>query len=418
MASVNGFHSAAALLTLAALASYLNHRYIKLPPTIGMMVISLLGSLILVALGHIHVVDPWRIAQFVTALDFSDLLLHGMLGYLLFAGALHINLADLHEVKVLITVLATAGVFIATVVSGTLFWLLAHWLGFNIPLLYAMVFGALIAPTDPIAVMGVLKNVGAPKKLEMKIAGESLFNDGVAVVSFITLLGLATGVSALDGEHVILVLGEEVLGGILLGLVLGWVSYRLIRSANAYQVEIFLTLALVAGAYALSESIHVSAPITVVVAGLLIGNHGRSFAMTETTRERLDAFWELVDEFLNAILFVLIGLEIIALHLTASFISAGLLTIVAVLIGRFISVALPLQLLRLRRAVLPGTIRVLTWCGLRGGISIAMALSLPASKERELILAVTYIVVLFSVLVQGLSVARLVRYISLPRPNT
>jgi CPA1 family monovalent cation:H+ antiporter len=244
-----------------------------------------------------------------------------------------------------------------------------------------------------------------------------LFNDGVAVVSFLTLLGIATGTTTVDGAHIVLVLGEEVLGGILVGLLLGWISYRLIRSADSYQVEIFLTLALVAGAYALSESLHVSAPITVVVAGLLIGNHGRSFAMTETTRARLDAFWELVDEFLNAILFVLIGLEIIALHMNMTYVITGMLTIIAVLIGRFASVAIPLQLMRLRRAIIPGTIRVLTWCGLRGGISIAMALSLPISKERELILAITYVVVIFSVLVQGLSVGRLVQCVTLPRPT-
>jgi len=405
---MNIFHLIAALLSLAAFASYINHRFIRLPSTIGMMVIALIGSLGLVALRHAGVIDAGKVAAFIHELDFGDLLLHGMLGFMLFAGALHINLGDLRKVKTPVSILASAGIIIATFVTGTLFWQASHWLGFEIPYLYALIFGALISPTDPIAVMGILKQVGAPKRLEMKIAGESLFNDGVAVVVFLTLVGIATGKTPPTAAHIGIFLLKEVCGGALLGFVLGWIIYRLIRPLNAYQVEILMTLALVAGTYALSEILHLSAPIAVVVAGILIGNHGRSFGMSETTRQHLDNFWELVDELLNAILFVLIGLEVVALNTSISHLVLGLLAIAAVLLGRFVSVLIPINLLAIKKDFSPGTIRILTWAGLRGGISIALALSLPPSPERELIVTATYIVVVFSILVQGLTIGRLI----------
>jgi len=406
------FHIAAGLLVLSALASYLNHRFIRLPATIGMMVVSLIGSISLVTLSHTGMINPGQVASFVKALDFRDLLLHGMLGFLLFAGALHINLGDLRNVKAPVSILATIGVLIATLITGSLFWLASRSLGFSIPYIYALLFGALISPTDPVAITGILRTVGAPRGLAMKIAGESLFNDGIAVVIFIALFGIASGSTVFNTETISLLIFRELLGGILVGLSLGWITYHLIRSVDAYQVEILLTLALVACCYSLAEIIGVSAPIAVVVAGLLIGNHGRSFAMTDKSRTSLDNFWELMDEFLNAILFVLIGLEIIALDLSGLHLLLGGLAILAVLIGRYFSVFLPIRFLQNWRTFSPGTIPIFTWAGLRGGISTALALSLPASDERGLILSSTYIVVIFSVLVQGLTIGRLVQTLS------
>jgi len=403
------FHIAAGLLVLSAMASYLNHRFVRLPATIGMMVISLIASIGLVMLSHTNALKPGEVASFVKALDFSDLLLHGMLGFLLFAGALHINLGDLRGDKLTVAVLATVGVLIATLITGSLFWIIAHLLGFKIPYIYGLLFGALISPTDSVAITGILRTVGVQKSLAIKIAGESLFNDGIAVVLFITLTGIASGATVLNPEGISLLIFRELLGGILVGLTLGWITYHLIRSVDAYQVEILLTLALVACTYSLAEIIGVSAPIAVVVAGLLIGNHGRSFAMTKNSRTSLDNFWELMDEFLNAILFVLIGLEIITLDVSGLHLLLGCLTIFAVLIGRYFSVLLPIRFLENWRTFSPGTIPILTWAGLRGGISIALALSLPSSSERGLILSSTYVIVIFSVLVQGLTIGKLIQ---------
>ncbi len=402
------FQTIAALLVLAAAASYLNHRFVRLPATIGLMVIALAFSLLLVALGEFGVIEVGRAATLVRSIDFSGALLHGMLAFLLFAGALHVDLADLRSQSLPIGVLSTLGVLIATFVSGTLFWGGAHLAGFDLPLVYALLFGALIAPTDPIAALGILKRVGAPKSLEIKITGESLFNDGIGVVVFLTVLDIALGHSRPQPGPIALFLLEEAAGGVGLGLIMGWAVYRLLRTVDAYQVEILLTLALAAGGYTLAEAIHVSAPIAIVVAGLVIGNHGRTFAMSDKTCEHLDTFWELVDEILNAVLFVLIGLEVIAMKLDWAYVLTGVLAVAAVLIGRFASVAFPVLIMRFRQTFSPGTIRILTWGGLRGGISIALAISLPLGPERDLILACTYIVVVFSVLVQGLTLGRVI----------
>ncbi|MDH3253343.1 MAG: sodium:proton antiporter [Ignavibacteria bacterium] len=414
---MNVFHTIGLLLTLAALSGYLNHKVFKLPQTIGLMVIALMVSLLLVALGALGVAPIRDVADFVSSLNFSDVLLHGMLAFLLFAGALHVDLGALRSVRTPVAVLATVGLVIATVLTGWLFWLGSRWLGFEMPFIYALLFGSLIAPTDPIAVMGIIRKVGAPQSLEIKIAGESLFNDGVAVVVFLTILGVATGNQVPDPVGISLFLLKEAAGGILLGLLLGWITYRLLLSVDAYQVEILLTLALASGGYALAEISHVSAPIAIVTAGLLIGNHGRDFAMSEKTRDHLDTFWELVDEILNAVLFMVIGMEIVVLNLTVSHLIVGLCGILAVLLGRFISVSIPVALMRLRRQFSAGVVRILTWGGLRGGISIALALSLPQSRERELIVTVTYIVVIFSVLVQGLTIGKLIRSVTKAKPE-
>jgi CPA1 family monovalent cation:H+ antiporter len=398
----------AILLTFAALAGYSNYKFLHLPRTIGLMVIALAFSLVFVVLGALGVINLGGATTFVQSIDFSETLLHGMLAFLLFAGALHVDLSDLRSQALPVTVLSTAGVVIATAVTGVLMWTVAQWIGAELPFMYALLFGALISPTDPIAVLGILKSVRAPKTLETKITGESLFNDGVGVVVFLTILGVALGQQEPDMGHIAVFLLKEVAGGAILGLILGWAFYRLLKSVDMYQVEVLLTLALAAGGYALAETIHVSAPIAIVVAGLFIGNHGRAFAMSDTTREHLDAFWELVDEILNAVLFVIIGLEFLAIRVGSVHTVIALSAILIVLIARYVSVGALVGGMRFRRKFSKGVVEILTWGGLRGGISIALALSIPMVPERQLILAATYVVVIFSVLVQGLTIGKVV----------
>ena len=401
---------AAVLVSLAAVFGYLNHCYIRLPNTIGLMLIALMMSLVLILLGFFGLTSIEHHAQqILSSIDFNTTLMHGMLSFLLFAGALHINLNDLAEQKWVVAVLATFGVTCSTFVVGTTAWYVLGWIGIQLPYIYCLLFGALISPTDPIAVMGILKTAGAPKTLETKIAGESLFNDGVAVVIFLVLLSIASSDTAISAGTVALLFVEEAIGGIVYGLVIGYITYRLLKNVNNYQVEVLLTLALVMGGYALATAIHVSAPLAMVVAGLLIGNHGRRFAMSDYTREHLDTFWELVDEIFNAVLFVLIGLELLVLTFIEDHLLASLLMIPVVVTARLVSVGLPIGLMRFKRTFSPSAVKILTWGGLRGGISVALALSLPAGPERELILSLTYVVVIFSITVQGLTIGKLVR---------
>ena len=394
---------AALLLTLAAVFSYLNHRFIRLPTTIGIMLIAIVMSLALVILDWLQVADVYRYASALfRSVDFDQTLLHGMLSFLLFAGALHINLDDLARNKWVIGVLATAGVAVSTLAVAALAWFVFGLLGIVIPFLYLLLFGTLIAPTDPVAVLSILKTAGIPKSLEVKIAGESLFNDGVAVVAFLMVFAMIGG-GSITFPGLVLLFVKEVVGGVAFGLAAGWVCYLMLKSVDNYQVEILLTLALVMGGYALADALHVSGPIAIVVAGLLIGNRGRYLAMSQRTREHLDSFWELMDEFLNAILFLLIGLEILVVTISRPIVTAGLLLIPAVLLARFVSVGLPVLLMKRFFAFSPGIVPILTWGGLRGGISVALVLSLPPGPEREVLLTVTYIVVVFSILVQGLT---------------
>jgi CPA1 family monovalent cation:H+ antiporter len=403
------FQTSALLLTLAALAAFINVRWVKLPQTIGLMAIAMVGSLTLLLLGELGLVPLRTFAAFVSGIDFGDVLLHGMLSFLLFAGALHVDFGDLRRERFPVAILSTLGVVIATFVTGVLFWYGMALIGLHVSFLTALLFGALISPTDPIAVLGIIKKVGAPKRIETKIAGESLFNDGIGVVVFLTILGIATGQSETSPSGVGLLLLKEAAGGALAGLVLGWIVYLMLKAVDAYQVEVLLTLALVTGGYALAEALHVSAPIAMVVSGLFIGNRGRVFAMSDQTRERLDSFWELIDEILNAVLFMLIGLELIVIALHPSYLAAGLIAILVSLFGRVVSVGLPIGAMRFRQKFMRGTVRILTWGGLRGGISIALALSLPPSPERDIIIAATYMVVVFSVLVQGLTFGKVMK---------
>jgi len=400
---------AALLITLAALFSFINYRFVRLPTTIGLMLISLGLSLILILLGKLGLAQVHEQAQhLLTQIDFNTTLMNGMLSFLLFAGALHVNLNDLAEQKWEVVSLAVASTLISTFLVGSASWFVLTLSGIPIPYIYCLLFGAVISPTDPIAVLGILKTIGAPKALEIKIAGESLLNDGVAVVLFIVLLSIATSTTDIGATDVALLFVEETLGGIVYGFVIGMIAFWMLRSVNNYEVEILITLALVMGGYALATAIHVSGPLAMVVAGILIGNHGRQFAMSELTREHLDNFWKLVDEILNAALFVLIGLEILVLTFNASYLLAAAITIPVILAARFISVGIPISLFRLRKEFNPHTVKILTWGGLRGGISVALALSLPMGGERELILTLTYIVVVFSISVQGLTISKLV----------
>ena len=401
-------HTVTILVCLSAGFSYLNHRYIKFPVTIGLMAMALAMSLVLLCLGKLGYGIESQARSFVQRIDFGEALLHGMLSFLLFAGALHVNLDDLLDQKWFIGTLACGGVLVSTAIVGSLTYLGLEWLGHPIPLIAAFLFGALISPTDPIAVLGILKNANAPKRLEIKITGESLFNDGVGVAVFLVLLAMAES-GRVTPEAMGWLLLQEAVGGIVLGLALGYGAYLMLKSIDQHSVEILITLALVMGGYAVADALHTSGPIAVVVAGLLIGNHGRHLAMSDTTREYLDTFWELIDELLNAVLFVLIGLEVLVLRFQDEYLFAGLLAIPLVLFARFVSVSLPVQFFRLFEDLTNRATVILTWGGLRGGISVAMALSLPASTYRDAIVAMTYIVVVFSILIQGLTIERLIR---------
>jgi len=408
------FDLAALLLTLAAGFGYLNHRWLKLPHTIGLVVIALLASVGVLALDLAVPALGFQdaVRGVVESLDFPDLLMQGMLSFLLFAGALHVDLEQMAQRKWAIAVMATVGVLVSTFIVGYATFLVAGWLGFAIPLTYCLVFGALISPTDPIAVLGILKTVKVPASLEAKIAGESLFNDGVGIVVFTIMVAIAVGA---DGGHPITPLGIaelfllEALGGAVLGLVAGFIAYRAIASIDEHNLEVLITLSLVTLTYSVAVALHISGPIAVVVAGLLIGNHGKQFAMSETTRDHLFKFWSLTDEVLNSILFLIIGFEVLALTFTGSIGFAMAAAVPIVLAARFIAVSVPITGLSTMREFTKGAIPVLTWGGLRGGISVALALSLPAFADKDLVLAMTYGVVIFSIVVQGLTVGRVVR---------
>ncbi len=405
----------AILISLAALFSYINYRFLKIPNTIGLLAIALLMSLIIVLAGKFGfpvLVDQAKLL--LKGIDFNEALMQGMLSALLFAGALHVHLEELVKQKWVVAILASVGVISSTFMVGFASYGIFGLLGLDIPLIYCLLFGSLISPTDPIAVLGILKTVGASKSLETKIAGESLFNDGVAVVVFLVLLSFVGGGHGHSGESldalgIAMLFGQEAIGGTIFGFIIGYIAFRMLASIDNYQVEILLTLALVFGGYALASALHVSGPIAIVVSGLIIGNKGRKYAMSDKTREHLDNFWELIDEILNAMLFVLIGLEVLVLTFNTEYLIAGLIMIPVVLLIRFISVGIPVSIMKLRNSFTPKIIRILTWGGLRGGISIALVLTLPVGEHREALLLITYVIVIFSILVQGLTVGKLVK---------
>ena len=343
------------------------------------------------------------------SVDFDQTLMAGMLSFLLFAGALHIDITALAEQRLQVAFLAVAAVVLSTALVGAGTYYVLGAVGHPIPFVWCLAFGALISPTDPIAVLAIIRSVGAPKALEMKIAGESLFNDGVGVVVYVQVVAIALGEQTFHVADVAAFFAREALGGAAFGLAIGYVAFLMLRSVDNYDVEVLLTVALVMGGYAAATALGLSGPIAIVVAGLLIGNHGRRIAMSARTRERVDTFWELVDSMLNALLFVLLGLEMLVLPIDGSSMLPALLAIPIVLAARFVSVALPTWLPMLHRWFDRRMVKVLTWGGLRGGISVALALSLPDTPYRRQLIAMTYACVLFSIVVQGLTVGRLIR---------
>ena len=405
------FEISAFLLVLSATFGWMNVRVLKLPHTIGLLLMALAASGSLIVLDLIVPTSNVKevVAAAVGQIDFFEALMNGMLAFLLFAGALHVDLGLLREKQWVIGIMATFGVLISTFIVGVGFWGAARMLGLDIPFIWALVFGSLISPTDPVAVISLLKSVRIPESLEVKIAGESLFNDGVGVVIFTILVALAAGGGHFDLAHAGEILVTEAIGGAVIGIVAGFVTVRAMRAIDNYSVEILLTLALVTALYATAQRLHMSGPIAVVVAGLLVGNRGAETAMSEETRAHLFQFWEVIDELLNSVLFLLIGLEVLVIAIDPSMAGLAVLTVPLVLAARFVAVSVPITVLSLRETFTPGSIPVLTWGGVRGGISVALALSLPVVPEKAPIIVATYLVVIFSIIVQGLTIRSLVR---------
>ncbi|MEQ9331533.1 sodium:proton antiporter [Thalassobaculum sp.] len=403
------FHVAALLVVLTTVFAAVNHHLLRLPTTVGLLVMALAASLATMAvdaaLPALGIADAVR-AQ-VEAIDFDNTLMDSMLGFLLFAGALTVDLNDLKAQRWIVALMASLGVVLSTVLVGLGY----AWLA-GVPVVVALVFGALISPTDPVAVLGVLKQVEVPKSLETKIAGESLFNDGIAVVVFLVLVAVAFpsgGDGPMTAGGVAVLFLQEAVGGVLFGGLIGWLTYQVLKRTDEYVLEILLTLALVMGGYALAHTLHVSGPLAMVVAGLFIGNHGVAFGMSARSARHVRDFWHLIDEILNAVLFLLIGVEVFAIPFGEQALLPALAAIPLVLLARFLAVLLPVGAMRLRRRFTEGAVAVMTWGGLRGGISVALALSLPASEWKPTILTATYVVVLFSILVQGLTIGPLIR---------
>jgi monovalent cation:H+ antiporter, CPA1 family len=398
------------LIVLTAAFSYVNFRFIRLPSTIGVMLVSLLFSLLILGVGKFFPGLLRHPTAIISSIDFERVLMRVMLSFLLFAGAIHINLNDLKKEGTSILAFSTLGVLISTVLVGTLLYFTFPMFNQQISYIYCLVFGALISPTDPIAVMGIIRSTGIPASVEIKIAGESLFNDGVGVVVFTILLEIALfGNDKLTVRHVARLFIQEAAGGILWGIMLGYLGFLLLRSIDHYQVEVLITIAMVMGGYLFASLLHISGPLAMVAAGIIIGNKGKSFAMSTITRDYISKFWELIDEILNALLFLLIGLEMIVFTLKWVTFWIGCIAIVVVLIARFLSLLLPMTMLSSRRSFEKSLLPILTWGGLRGGISVALALSLPGGEFRDEVVTITYIIVIFSILVQGLTIGKLAR---------
>lgn len=406
----------ALLLGLSAAFAWLNHRYVGLPHTIGLLVMGLLASIVLI-LFELAVPEE-ELYEALTAairqIDFNATLMEGMLAFLLFAGALHVDLDELRGRAWPVALMASLGVVISTALIGLGIWLVSAPLGWPVPLAWALVFGALISPTDPVAVLATLKVVKVPAALETEMKGESLFNDGVGVVVFSVLVAIAVG-SGAHGADAVTPAGVariflvEAVGGAALGAAAGWIAYRMMRTVDDFPIETLVTLALVTCTYGIAHRLHVSGPIAVVVAGLLVGHRGPKDAMSDQTQQHLFGFWTLLDEILNSVLFLLIGLEVLVVNFDVQFATIALVAVPLALLGRFAAVALPVQALRPRLHFNAGTIPLLTWGGLRGGISVALALSLPDSEVKPMLLAATYAVVVFTIVVQGSTLAMVAR---------
>ena len=405
------------IVCLAALFGLISHRVLRLPVSIGTTILSLCAAGALVVGGHTAPGFHRVAAHIVGGIDFNKVVLHGMLAFLLFAGALELDVDDLLREKLTVGTLSLISTAVSTLLVAGLFKVALLAIGVQINMITALLFGALISPTDPIAVLEMLRRVGAPAALKAQLAGESLFNDGIGAVIFLALIEASTsGTLPSPGRFLVLLLLKAV-GGVALGVALGYLTYRLLLLVDNYQIEVLLTLALAMGGYALADTLDVSAPLEAVAAGLLVSSHARKFAMSELSRENVDTFWDLLDTIFNVVLFLLLGLELLVLPLRSKFLVAGLLAIPVVLIARGASVSLAVKTISLFSPRVPGTIRILTWGGLRGGLAVALALSLPQEAERNLLLVSTYVVVVFSIVVQGLTIAPLLRRLGLVSGN-
>ncbi len=405
------YYSFSVLIVLAAVFSYLNLRYLKLPSTIGIMLIAMIASLSLVALGSFYPHLSVEFSNIIASVDFSQVLMGAMLNFLLFAGAIHISLHDLRKQKLPIMIFSTVGVIISTVVVGTLLYLVLPLLHVQIPFIQCLLFGALISPTDPIAVIAILKKAGIRKSLEIKVAGESLFNDGVAVLLFAVLLQLSLGNEVdITFIHISGLFVQEAGGGLFVGLMLGYIGSQAIKRINSYNVTVIITLAIVMGGYLVTKYLHISGPLTMVAAGLVVGNYGKAMAMSAMDKDYLDKFWELIDEILNAMLFLIIGFELLLIPELQQYWQIGCVSILIVILARFFSIWLPIRFFPKIGKFDRRTITILVWGGLRGGVSVALALAIDDSLHKDLILSITYYVVVFSIVVQGLTIGKLAKY--------
>ncbi|AQW90469.1 sodium:proton antiporter [Elizabethkingia anophelis] len=402
------YYSFSALIVLASIFAYINYRFLKLPSTIGIMVIAIVVSTFLVLFGESVLPKTFvRLNRLMDSIDFTEVLMGAMLNFLLFAGGIHININDLKEQFRPVFIFSTVGVVISTFVVGFGVYYIFPLVGVHIPFLYCLVFGALISPTDPVAVLSILKQAKVSKSLETKVAGESLFNDGMAVVVFTVVLQLAVGKEVdLGIENISLLLLHEAGGGLLLGVLLGWVTSRLMREVDDYIISVLVTLSVVMGGYLIARQLHISGPLTMVAAGLFMGNFNVNFKMKSVTQDYLIKFWELIDEILNAVLFLFIGFELLMIKDLQNFIIPGMIAIVVVLLARVISIWGPTQFMSFRSRFSPQTIKVLIWGGIRGGVSIALAMSIPKNEYSTAILSITYFVVVFSIIVQGLTIGK------------
>lgn len=400
------YYSFSALIVLASIFAYLNHRFLKLPSTIGIMVIAIVVSIFLVSFGEAVLPRTFgHLNDLMNSIDFTEVLMGAMLNFLLFAGGIHINIDDLKEQFRPVLIFSTVGVVISTFIVGFGMFYILPFLGIHLPFIYCLLFGALISPTDPVAVLSILKQANVSKSLETKVAGESLFNDGMAVVVFSVVLQVAIGKEVdLGIESIGLLLLKEAGGGLFLGVILGWITSRLMREVDDYIISVLVTLSVVMGGYLIARQMHISGPLTMVAAGLFMGNFNVRFKMKSITQDYLIKFWELIDEILNAVLFLFIGFELLMIKDLKHFIVPGLVAIVIVLLARVISIWGPTKFMRTTFS--PQTVKVLVWGGIRGGVSIALAMSIPKSEFSEIILSITYCVVVFSIIVQGLTIAK------------
>lgn len=407
------------LITVAALFSYINFRFFKLPSGISLMLMGVVTSVLMIAGGTISAPFTNLIKAELLHFDFSEFVLGILLSFLLFAGSLHVNYQEMKSSAVSILSFASVSTIVSTFLIGGVAYFVLGRFGFEVPLLACLLFGALVSPTDPIAVIGILKSAGLSKSIEIKITGESLLNDGIGVVIFATILQVVyLGADALSFTSVLKLFLQEAVGGVLLGCTIGYTGFLLMRSIDDFNTEILISLAMVMGGYSLCHYLHVSGPLAMVFAGLITGNKGLEKAMSDITRDYMIKFWQVLDEILNAILFMLIGLEIIIVSFQLNYIFIGLMITVLLILVRYVSLWIPAKLFRFKSSLEDHTLDIMTWGGLRGGISVALALSLPNEPYKGILVSITFVIVIFSVLVQGTTIGKLIKRIAANKPQT